>query len=186
MNISPTLSFAEEIRKRSGGDVNLCYQCGRCSAGCPTSYIMDVVPHRLIHSIRLGREELILGSKTMWLCVSCETCSTRCPRDIDIAGIMDSLKILSVERGVQTPVPGVSAFYSSVLNNIRRFGRIHELSMIMELKLRSRQFLRDMGLGLQMIRKGKIKFIPETSAARRGIVRDIFANVKKREKGQQL
>ncbi|MBU2590611.1 MAG: 4Fe-4S dicluster domain-containing protein [Nitrospinota bacterium] len=184
MNLTPTLSFAEEIRKRSGEDVNLCYQCGRCSAGCPTSYIMDVVPHRLIHSIRLGREEFILGSKTMWLCASCETCSTRCPRDIDIAKIMDNLKILSVEKGIKTPVPEVSAFYSSALNSIRRFGRIHELSMVTEIKLKTHQFMRDLKLGLQMMRMGKIKLLPETNATRRGIVRDIFANVKKREKGQ--
>ncbi|MHC4680967.1 MAG: 4Fe-4S dicluster domain-containing protein [Planctomycetota bacterium] len=74
--------------------MNLCYQYRKCAAGCPVSRAMDHAPAQL--SMRLGMDDFVLNSKTMWLCASCETCATRCPQDVDIAEVMDALKITAL------------------------------------------------------------------------------------------
>lgn len=184
MDIIPSSNFEKKIRDASGVQVNLCYQCGKCSAGCPINKEMDYLPHQLIHAIRLGKEDLVLNSKTMWLCASCETCTTRCPQEVDIAKVMDTLKIMAVERGIQPDSKEVPAFYKSALNSIRRFGRVYELGMIMEMKLRTLDLFKDMKLGMRMISKGKIKILPDLSSSRSSIASKIFARVKRKEDSQ--
>jgi heterodisulfide reductase subunit C len=108
---SDTVSeFAEIIKETSGLDINVCYQCKKCTSGCPISYAMDYTPTQLIHAIRLGLKALVLNSTTIWLCASCETCSTRCPQDVDLAKVMDALRIMTIRAGVKPKVPEVVAF----------------------------------------------------------------------------
>lgn len=97
-------SLAEAVRSESGQNVNLCYQYRKCAAGCPVSYAMDHTPDQLIHGMRLGMDDLVLNSKTMWLCASCETCTTRCPQDVDIAKVMDAVKITALHQGIKPAV----------------------------------------------------------------------------------
>ncbi|UCC70978.1 MAG: 4Fe-4S dicluster domain-containing protein [Gemmatimonadota bacterium] len=172
--------LAEAVFRESGENVNLCYQCSKCAAGCPVSYAMDYTPVQVIHAIRLGLEDLIFGSKTMWLCASCETCTTRCPQEIDIARVMDAVKIIALRRGVRPAVPRVASFYKAALANIRSFGRMFELGTIMYLKLRTLDLFKDAGLGIKMFRKGKLKLFPSFTGAR--TTRRIFRRVKKLEK----
>ena len=74
--------FIKSFQSTVGQNINLCYQCRKCSAGCPIVYEMDYTPTQIIQAIRLGMKDLVLKSKTIWLCTSCETCTTRCPQDI--------------------------------------------------------------------------------------------------------
>ena len=90
--------FMGMIKSNIDENVNLCYQCKKCAAGCPVVYEMDYTPTQIIQAVRLGLEDLVLESKTIWLCASCDTCSTRCPQDIDIAGVMDAARIISAKR----------------------------------------------------------------------------------------
>ncbi|MBU2572747.1 MAG: 4Fe-4S dicluster domain-containing protein, partial [Elusimicrobia bacterium] len=85
--------FLDDIAKESGQNVNLCFQCKKCTAGCPVADEMDITPTQVIHAIRLGQNDLVLNSKTIWLCASCETCTTRCPQEVDIARVMDACRI---------------------------------------------------------------------------------------------
>lgn len=183
--IAPTAGLARAIREISDVDVNLCYQCGKCAAGCPVAYAMDYPPAQLIHAARLGLDELVLGSKTIWLCAACETCTTRCPQDVDIAGVMDAAKILAVRRGVEPAIGEVRSFHKAALSTMRRFGRMWEAGMILSLKLRTRQYFKDIELGKRMLRKGKLKLLPSLTGARRA--RRIFARAKRleREAGEQ-
>ncbi len=96
--------YAEYFFNESGQNVNLYYQCRKCAVGCPVSYAMDHTPAQLIHGMRLGMDDLVLKSKTMWLCVSCETCTTRCPQDVDVAMVMDAVKIIALHQGVKPTV----------------------------------------------------------------------------------
>jgi heterodisulfide reductase subunit C len=179
LTIPRTSLLAPAILHETGQKVNRCYQCNKCAAGCPVSYAMDYTPAQIIHAIRLGLDELALSSKTVWLCASCETCSARCPQEVDVAGVMDAVKIVALRRGVRPAVPRVASFYRAALGNIKRCGRMFELGMIADLKLRTRDFLKDAGLGMRMLRKGKLKVIPSLKGAR--ATRRIFRRVKKLE-----
>ncbi len=95
---------AKAVFNESGQNVNLCYQCRKCAAGCAVSYAMDHTPAQLIHGMRLGMDDLVLNSKTMWLCASCETCTTRCPQDVDVAKVMDAVKITALHQGIKPAV----------------------------------------------------------------------------------
>src|SRR5208282_717492 len=69
-----------------------CYQCGKCTAGCPVAMHMDVAPNQVVRLVQLGEWEKALQSRAIWECVGCQTCSTRCPKEVDCAGVMDALR----------------------------------------------------------------------------------------------
>jgi len=183
LKIKSQSELAEAVLSESGQNVNLCYQCRKCAAGCPISYAMDYKPAQLIHAIRLGLDELVLNSKTMWLCASCETCTTRCPQEVDVAKVMDAVKIVALRKGVKPAIPEVASFYKAALSNIKMCGRMYELGMIIGLKLRTFDFFKDMELGAKMFKKGKMKIIPSLSGARR--TWKIFSRVKSIEEGKR-
>jgi heterodisulfide reductase subunit C len=116
----------------------------------------------------------------MWLCAACETCTTRCPQEVDIAKVMDAAKILAVRRGIRPSVGSVRAFHQALLQNVKLFGRLWEAGMIVGLKLRTGEYLRDFGLGLEMYRKGKLRTLPTLQGSMRA--RKIFSRVEKLEK----
>jgi len=86
--------FVKKVEELSGQNILSCYQCGKCSAGCPSSFAMDLLPSQIIRMVQLGLQDEIMNSKTIWLCASCLTCSVRCPRGIDIARIFEALRLL--------------------------------------------------------------------------------------------
>jgi len=178
------LSFCSELARKiyeeSSENVNYCFQCLKCSSGCPVNFAMDYTPAELAHAIRLGMDELVFSSKTVWLCASCETCVTRCPQNVDMAKVMDAVKMISVREGKESPLPAVPAFYRSQLFNVKLFGRSYELGMIMMLKLLTKEFFKDMDLGMRMFRKGKLKLFPGFTGG--STVRKIFSKVKAKEK----
>ena len=91
-------NFAKKVKEISGEDINLCYQCGMCSAGCPIVFAMDLLPNQIIRLVQLGLEEDITKSKTTWLCASCLTCSIRCPRKLDLCKVMEALRLINLRK----------------------------------------------------------------------------------------
>lgn len=69
-----------------------CYQCGKCSAGCPAAPFMELLPNQVLRLLQLGKVERILQTNTPFACISCFSCSSRCPKGIDIAAIMEALR----------------------------------------------------------------------------------------------
>lgn len=180
--IMPDANFLKQLDNEIKVNVNICYQCLKCSAGCPMSYAMDYTPAQLIHAIRLGLKDLVLNSKTMWMCSSCQTCTTRCPQEVDIARVMDVVKIIAVSEGIKPQVSRVNAFNKASLRNIKWFGRMYELGLIGDLKLRTFEFFKDMGLGIRMFFKGKLKIIPPVSLGRTLTTMSVFSRVHKKER----
>jgi heterodisulfide reductase subunit C len=175
-----SFKLGEAVAAVSDIDVSFCYQCGKCSTGCPVAYAMDLTPTQLIHAMQLGLHDVVYKSNTMWLCVSCLTCSTRCPQDVDIPGAFDAVKIL-MERNKETPrEPDVLAVTKSFAQNLRWFGRMYELGMVGVIKLRTRKFTQDLGMGMKMLKKNKFNLLPGFEGARE--IRKIFRRVEKQEK----
>src|SRR4030043_2124700 len=98
-------SFLEEVKQKSGEDLSLCYQCLKCTAGCPTAPYMDIRPNSIIRMIQMGMKKEVLGSSAMWFCVYCQTCGTRCPNKIHMGKRMGDLRDLPSDptrRATQT------------------------------------------------------------------------------------
>lgn len=178
-------SFLTEVMEVSGQNLQACYQCQKCSAGCPVAYAMDILPNQILRHIQYGHREKVLGSKTIWICASCYTCSVRCPNDIDIARIMDSLREIALRSGIQPGEKEIPVFHSVFLDTIRSKGRIHELSLILQFKSKTKDFFKDAALGWKMYRKGKIKLFPSKFGGGKEI-KEIFKGFEKRgEAGSQ-
>lgn len=176
-------AFLEDIRKESGQNVNLCYQCKKCTSGCPVADEMDITTTQVMHAIRLGQRNMVLDSRAIWVCSSCETCTTRCPQDVDIARVMDACRILASREGKACKVPDVPAFHKSMLENICIFGRMYELSLVGMLKMRTLNFMQDVIMGIRMFLKGKFKFIPEIAGVIE--INRIFSRIEKIEKAKK-
>ncbi len=89
------LEFRNKVMELAGDNIKICYQCGECSGGCPQSAVMDLLPNQVIHKIQLG-DDSVLDTNTFWICSSCLICSARCPKGIDIAKVMESLREISL------------------------------------------------------------------------------------------
>lgn len=92
--------FVAKVQEVSGQDLLACYQCGKCSAGCPMAPSMDILPNQIIRLAQLGLEEDIARSKAVWVCASCLTCTVRCPRGVDISAVMEALRLLTLRSKV--------------------------------------------------------------------------------------
>ena len=91
--------FVRQVEEISGQDLLACNQCGKCSAGCPVVAAMDILPSQVIRMAQLGMEE-VLESNTIWICASCLTCATRCPKGVDVPRLMEALRQISLRKGV--------------------------------------------------------------------------------------
>jgi heterodisulfide reductase subunit B len=154
-----TQPLAQIIEEALEQNVFLCYQCVKCSSGCPLVEHMDLMPNQVMRSVQLG-DDRVLESKTIWLCASCQTCTTRCPQGLDIAAIMDALRIEAKRRGLPPVIPEIDKFSRLFLLNIGLLGRLYEVGLMGGMNLVTGQLMKDMGMGLEMIKRRKLNFIP--------------------------
>jgi len=174
-------TLVEEVERCSGTPVSACFQCHKCSTGCPVGPEMDYLSSQIMRLVHLGEEEAVLGSRAIWLCASCEACTTRCPMDIDIAAVMDTLRIMAVERKTALAESRGEKFNRTFLGSVRRHGRVFELGMMAVYKLRSGDLFSDVGKFPQMLAKGKIGLWPKASSdAKR--VSEIFRRAEEEDK----
>lgn len=92
--------FVRKVAEISGENLSLCYQCGTCSASCPMSFAMDLLPRQIMRLVQLGLEENIANSNTIWLCASCLNCTVRCPRGVDLSRVMEALRLITLRKNV--------------------------------------------------------------------------------------
>ena len=92
--------FVKKVKELSGQNLQSCYQCGMCSGNCPAAANMDISPRRIIELARLGLEEDIAGSKTVWTCASCLACTVNCPRGFDVSKVMEAIRLLTLRKNI--------------------------------------------------------------------------------------
>lgn len=165
--LTPSGALASRVRSGSGENPYLCYQCKKCSTGCPVAQFADVHPAQIMRAVQLGDETMSVDSRFIWLCTGCETCSTRCPMGIDVAAIMDELRMIARQDGrVRKDMP-----FARVLDynyrSFRRWGRLYEAGLISRALLaQPKSALGYLVQGPRMLRKGKIGFLPGTGNRR--------------------
>ena len=171
-------NFLAEVNKKIHGvPLQSCYHCRKCTAGCPVATHMEYNPNKVIKMIQNGKRDQVLNSKTIWLCLSCETCITRCPNQVDIARMMDVLRQMAIEEGVGAREKNVLKFHEAFLAGIKRGGRINEPMMMVEYKLKSGDLFSDAVAGVEMFAKGKLSILsPRTKDMKS--VKDIFEKTK--------
>ena len=174
------MAFRDEIQTLSGQNVNLCFQCSKCSSGCPLADKMDLKPAQVMHSIRLGRADSVLNSQSIWLCVDCETCTSRCPQGVEPASAMSAARVLALQRGIKPSVKVIGIYYRGFVDNMRLNGKIHDASVAGITQLLTGQLIPDLPLALKLSLRGRVKLPPLPFGG--GNFRRIYRNALAREK----
>jgi heterodisulfide reductase subunit C len=171
-----------EIYDRTGLNVMACYQCGKCSAGCPMASEMSKRPHEVMHLVQRNKRNEVLGCDGIWLCLSCETCSARCPKAADPARVIDTLREIALEQDATLAPRAIGAFNRAFLSQIKQSGRMFEVGLAAQYNLRSGNLLQDATAMPSLLSRGKFQ-VMSSSIKGVGEVRRIFANVRELERG---
>ncbi len=173
-------SLLSMVEERAEVSLAKCYQCKKCSLGCPVSVQVQSPPSEIIRRLQLGAGDEMLQTDLIWTCLSCETCSVRCPNEINFAGVIDALRTIALEKGVAKPKGAVPLFNRLFLNAVKSYGRSYDLQMIALYKLRTGNISHDMEKFPAMMKKGKMAVLPP-SGADKSKVRQIFNNLMERK-----
>lgn len=180
---SITKSLSAEVSEYTKVNSAGCYQCGKCSAGCPLAEEMDYTSSMVMRMLQTEDSQIdteLLKSKSIWLCASCEMCLSRCPMQIDIPKVMDYLRQRSIKEGLQnkSAEKDIISFHRSFLDMVRLTGRSYEIGMIADYKLRSKDFFSDLTMAPKMFSRGKLSVFPEFVKEKKSIQK-IFKKSKK-------
>jgi heterodisulfide reductase subunit C len=116
----------------------------------------DLRPHNVMRLVMQDKRGEALADQTIWLCLTCETCSARCPNDVDPARVIDQLREMSLQAGAATAPRRVAAFHRAFLAGIKANGRLHEMGMVMDYKLRTGDLMKDVTNAPAMMSRGKL------------------------------
>lgn len=152
----PAATVAAHVRRATGINVAACYQCGKCSAGCPMAAETTLRPHDVMRLAGQDRAERLASDPSVFWCLTCEACSARCPNGCDPARVIDALREQAAEHA---PRPA-AAFHRSFLDMVRRFGRSFELGLVMGYKLRSGALFQDAAAAPGLLTRGKLPLVP--------------------------
>jgi len=179
-------TLSDYVLEHTGVKIARCYQCGKCSAGCPLAEDMDYPPSLLLRMLQTGDpvlEDKVLRSYTIWLCLACETCIARCPMEIDIPIAMDYLRQQAIrQKKVNPRAKHIIAFHKAFLDSIEKTGRLYEIGLIADYKVRTLKLLQDITLAPKMFFKGKLGLIPELIEDRLRLSRIFNRTLKKEDK----
>jgi heterodisulfide reductase subunit C len=92
--------FIDKVRKLSGQNIYMCFQCGTCGGACPMSGEMERLPRQIVRMVQFGLEEAVSDAKSFWTCASCHSCTVNCPRGIDLAKVMEAIRLLTLRKNI--------------------------------------------------------------------------------------
>ena len=158
---TPSVGLAQTVGKGCGENAYKCYQCKKCTTGCPVAGYAGMHPAQIMRAVQLGQLDMVFDDKFIWLCTGCETCTTRCPQGIDIAAIMDELRMIAREEGrVRSDVPFANILKLNY-DSFRRWGRLYEVELLaLDKATRPSSLTDDVVMGIRMFLKGKINPLP--------------------------
>ncbi|MDP2937048.1 MAG: 4Fe-4S dicluster domain-containing protein [Dehalococcoidia bacterium] len=165
--------FLSEVERESGQRIMDCYQCGKCTAGCPSAASADVTPRQVMRGIQLGLAEEMLDNSMIWLCVSCQICTARCPCEIDIAKVMESLRLMATRQG-RAKERDIALFHRLFLKSAEAGGRVWELGLGGFYNMSSGHLLANVGLLPSMLAKGKLEVLPHHNKKAKAAVKRII------------
>jgi heterodisulfide reductase subunit C len=181
-------TLADTILDRTGVDVRECYQCGKCTAGCPMARFMDLAPSQVMRLTQIGDAQAVdtlLASSALWSCVGCLTCTQRCPKDLDPAAVMDALREIAYEEGrVPAEQRKVLRFHQAFLETVKHAGRMSEVPLTALYKTLSGDFFSDVTLAPAMLLRGKLPLIPKVISGRKEVGR-IFEKCLREQEGEE-
>lgn len=182
----PASSLSERLAGETPLSVSSCYQCKKCSSGCPLTFAMDLLPDQVIRLALLGQEEQLLGCRTIWVCSTCETCTTRCPNGVDIAGVMDWLKEEALKQGKDLPEVEVAAFHRFFLEAVQAAGgRVDENRLLRRFTLftlwhrpNAGELWENLKLGLKLFQRGRLSLGGPPKLKNQAELAKIFQHLK--------
>lgn len=158
------------LEERAGVKLHECYQCGKCTAGCPMAESMDIMPRQVLRYLQLGLLDEALHSKAPWICATCHTCSARCPHNVEISELMEAVRQEADRAGIH-PVRRAKLFTKDFLIPVKHFGRSHEMTMTVFYNVTSGRLTQHFPYLPGMLGGGKLKILPgrikETGAIKR-------------------
>jgi len=177
--------LARDLQTLTGENVLLCYQCKKCTLGCPSAYAMRMRPHEFMRALQLGLVEQVYWSGMIWICLSCETCNTRCPQDINMLRVIDGLRELALAKKVDyyNPVPSLPVFHRIFMALVERFGRVYEMGLALLLNLAMLRPFKDIDMATPMLTKGKLKPLPHFSHGRKELQK-VMARIRQLERSK--
>jgi heterodisulfide reductase subunit C2 len=164
-------TLREQVLELTGIDTARCYQCGKCSGGCPVASETRIRPHDVMRLVTLDRLSRLVGDDSIWLCLTCETCSARCPNGCDPARVVEAVRELVVKAAPGSVPTRVAAFHRAFLDQVRLFGRMFEFGMVVDYKLRTGALFQDAASTPALIARGKLKFAPHRIEGRDEVAR---------------
>jgi heterodisulfide reductase subunit C2 len=158
--------FKQKLISITSQDPAQCYQCGKCSAGCPVRDFTEAPPNRVVRYVQLGEYDKAMSSPTVWLCAGCQTCTSRCPQEFDLAKFMDAVREIAMVSGVASADFKAEEFHKSFLKQIENFGRAYEIGLLIDYKLKSKDLFQDVDLAPSTFLKGKLGLLPHKVKAK--------------------
>lgn len=155
-------------------EFKVCYQCRKCSAGCPVGDVTDLPVDQVMGWLKMGDLERVLHSEHIWICIGCHACSARCPNQVDPAEILDRLRAMALAEGIRPPAR-VETFHDAFLAVMKRHGRISESEFMTRYYLKHFPSLSDIKKGIQLLVKGRMKLLPHRSSNRKELQRILDA-----------
>ncbi|HOT96897.1 MAG TPA: 4Fe-4S dicluster domain-containing protein [bacterium] len=184
--VDQSTALADRLYRSTGVDVNRCYQCGKCSAGCPLAAEMEYPSSVLMRLLQIRQPEMdekALRSHSIWLCLSCETCFCRCPMEIDIPKVADFLRAEAARQNkVHRQARNILRFHKSFLDVIHYTGRLYEVGLIADYKSRSWNLLQDVAMAPVLYLKGKLELLPHRVKNRRALRRLYQQSIDKEDR----
>lgn len=139
-------NFYDEIAERSGQNIAECYQCTKCSGGCPFNSLMDYSVNQILEMIVYGLEDQLLSSKAIQMCIGCGTCEANCPAGFAMYRVMETLRAKAKEKGIQSRETKVPMFNKFFLETVEQSGRSHETGIAMKYVMANKSSIFESGL----------------------------------------
>lgn len=149
------IDACQAIAHEAGVDLKDCYQCGKCTAGCPLADGMDLMPREVIRFLQLGAIDVVLSAKTPWICAQCVVCSSRCPQNVDICSTMRAVRLASKRAGYR-PLPEADIFDDEFIANVRAHGVSNEQYLAAAYNVKSGHLMQDADNAVRMLARGMV------------------------------